>query len=45
MDVVVYAEADLARCYKTCFMLNSTEHEISTAHKTKVPANKEVSCY
>ena len=24
-------------------MLNSTEHEISTAHKTKIPTNKEVS--
>ena len=24
------------------FMLNSTEHEISTAHKTKTPTNKEV---
>ena len=23
-------------------MLNSTEHEISTAHKTKIPTNEEV---
>ena len=30
--------------YKTFFMLNSTEHEISTAHKkTKIPTNEEVS--
>ena len=29
------------RGYKTFFMLNSTEHEISTAHKTKIPANKK----
>ena len=28
--------------YKTFFMLNSTEHDISTAGKTKIPANKEV---
>ena len=31
--------------YKTFFMLNSTEHEISTAHKTKLPTNEEVSCF
>ena len=31
------------RGYKTFFMLNSTEHEISTAHKTKIPTNAEVS--
>ena len=31
--------------YKTFFMLNSTEHEISTAHKAKIPTNKEVSCF
>ena len=31
--------------YKTFFMLNSTEHEISTAHKeTKIP-RKEVFCF
>ena len=35
------------RGYKTFFMLNSTEHEISIAHKTKihVPTNVEVSCF
>ena len=33
------------RGYKTFFMLNSTEHEISTAHKTKILTNKEVSCF
>ena len=27
------------------FMLNSTEHEISTAHKAKILTNKEVSCF
>ena len=27
--------------YKTFFILNSTEHEISTAHKT----NKEITCF
>ena len=30
------------RGYKTFSMLNSTEHEISTAHKSKMPANNEV---
>ena len=30
---------------KLFFKLNSTEHEISTAHKTKIPRNKEVSCF
>ena len=24
------------------FLVNSTEHEFSTAHKTKIPTNKEV---
>ena len=37
MRQIVYVDpdqlADLARGYKTFFMLNSTEHEISTAHK------------
>ena len=28
--------------YKTFFMLNSTEHKISAAHKTEIPTNKEV---
>ena len=28
------------RGYKTFFMLNSTEYEISTAHKTKIPTKK-----
>ena len=27
------------------FIRNSTKHEISTAHKTKIPTNKEVSCF
>ena len=31
------------RGFKTFFMLNSTQHEISTAHKTKIPTNEEVS--
>ena len=31
--------------YKNIFMLNSTEHEISTAHKTKMPTNEDVSCF
>ena len=26
-------------------MLNSAEHDISTAHKAKVPTNEEVSCF
>ena len=34
----------LARGYKTFFMLNITGQEISTAEKTKIPTNKEVSC-
>ena len=29
----VYSAMNLARAYKTFFMLNSTEHEISTNHK------------
>ena len=29
------------RGYKIFFMLNSTEHEISTAHKTKIPTMKK----
>ena len=33
------------RGYKTFFILNSTEHEISTAQKTKIPTNEEVSCF
>ena len=33
------------RGYKTFLMLNSTEHEISSAHKTKIPTKKEVSCF
>ena len=32
------------RGYKTFFMLNSAEHEISTAHKTKIPTNEEIYC-
>ena len=31
--------------YKSAFMLNSTERQISTAHKTKIPTHKEVSCF
>ena len=27
---------NLARGYKTFFMLNSTEHKVSTAHKMKM---------
>ena len=33
------------RGYKTFFMLNSTEHKISTAKKTKIPTNEEISCF
>ena len=33
------------RGYKTFFMLNSTEHEISTSHKAKIQTNKEDSCF
>ena len=31
--------------YMDFFMLNSTEHGISTAQKTKIPTNGEVSCF
>ena len=31
-----------SRGYKTLFMLNSTEHEMSTAHKTKIPTEKRI---
>ena len=30
--------------YKTFYVLNSTEHEISTAHKNKILKSEEVSC-
>ena len=30
---------------KLFFRLNSTEHDILTAHKTKLPTNEEVSCF
>ena len=30
---------------KFFFILNSTEHEISTAYKTRIQTNKEVSCF
>ena len=30
--------------YKTFFMLDSTEHEISTAHKTKMQEKIGISC-
>ena len=35
----------MVRGYQTLFMLKSTEHELPTAHKTKVPTNEEFSCY
>ena len=31
--------------YNFFFMLNSTEHEVSSAHKTIIPTNVEVSCF
>ena len=33
------------RGYKTFFMLDSIEHEISMLIKTKIPTNEEVSCF
>ena len=30
------------RGYKTFLVLNSAEHEISTAHKNQIPTNKEI---
>ena len=39
----LYKILNLVPRLKTFFMLNSTEHEISTAHKTKIPTNEEVS--
>ena len=41
----LYKILNLVPRLKTFFMLNSTEHEISTAHKTKIPTNEEVSCF
>ena len=41
--VVIESEAR-PRGYKTFFMLNSTEHEISTAYQQNL-FNKEVSCF
>ena len=32
------------RGYKTVFMHNSTEHEISTAHIAKMQKNNDISC-
>ena len=34
-----------SKVIKVVFMLNSTEYEISTAHKSKIPTNEEVSCF
>ena len=31
--------------YKTCFMLNSTEHGISIVHKSKMLKNKDFSSF
>ena len=39
------SKASRLRGYKTFFLLNSTEHEFSTDHKTKTPTNEEVSCF
>ena len=36
--------ANWSKGYKTLFMLVSTEHEISIAHKTKIWKNEEISC-
>ena len=33
------------RGYETFFMLNSTEHDISTAYKSKIPKSEEVSYF
>ena len=33
------------RVYKSLFILNSTEHDISSAHENYIPTNKEVSCF
>ena len=33
------------RGYKTLFMLNSTEQEISTAHRTKITTNEDFYCF
>ena len=43
----VYTKMNITRPrgYKTFFMLNSTEHGISTAHRTKIPTTEEGSCF
>ena len=41
----IYDVVSRIRGYKTFFMLNSTKHEISTAHKTKIPAKEGVTCF
>ena len=42
---LVYNLNHLAQGYKTSFMLTSTEYEMSTALKTEILTNKEVSCF
>ena len=37
--------SSLISLYKKKIMLNPTEHEISTSHKTKIATNKEVYCF
>ena len=43
--VSVFEQDGLHRGYKTFFMLNSTEHGISTAPKTKIQHLKNFSCF
>ena len=39
------SKATRPRGYKTFFMLNSTEQKLQLLIKTKIPTNKEVSCF
>ena len=41
----VAGEMDPGPAAKKLFMLNSTEHEISTAHKTKMLKKKIFTCF
>ena len=43
--ILVLIDQTRPRGYKTFIVLNSTEHEISTAHKTNVLINKDFSCF
>ena len=44
-DIYIICPEPWCRGYKTIFVLYSTEHEISIAHKTKLLKNTDFSCF